>query len=348
MILNQRRDFLKKAALAGAGFSLLSAAESQAKSSKEDFSFLHLTDMHVRRKRKGNVGYQACVDTINKKERKAAFVLMGGDGPFDGNYTPKDEFIDQINLFKSISDRLKMPYYNLIGNHDVLGWNSRRKVSVDDPDIGKKLIMDMLGMDKSYYSFNHQGWHFVMMDSIYPVMADHGPSYKAKFGEEQLEWLRFDLGKHYGMPTVIVTHIAAFCHLGQMNGDPNYNALGHMVVEDTQDFRHIIERHHVKAVLQGHSHVPEDFCYNGVWYITSQSVSAAWWGGNWKGYKPGYTVLTASGDDLSWERKAFEWEHHLEPEDDLERKRIAEMEAFERQQEQRLQEERQAAIEEIK
>jgi 3',5'-cyclic AMP phosphodiesterase CpdA len=224
-----------------------------------------------------------------------------------------------------------------------LGWNSRRKVPVDDPDLGKKLIMDKLSMEKSYYSFNHKNWHFVVMDSIFPFEADHGPSYKPKFGKEQLEWLRYDLGQHYGMPTVVMTHIAAFCHLGQMNGDPEFNAIGHMVVEDTVDFRHIIERHNVKAVLQGHSHVPEDFSYNNIWYITSQSVSAAWWGGNWKGFKPGYTVFSASGEELKWERKTFEWDHHLEPEDEIERKRIADREAFEEMQEQLLAEERRAA-----
>jgi 3',5'-cyclic-AMP phosphodiesterase len=343
--LNKRREFLKKAVLTGAGLSILNPASSaEFRLRKDDFSFLHLTDMHVRRKRQGHKGYQACIDTVNAKETSSEFVLMGGDLAFDGNYTAKEEFIDQIDLYKGISDQLNIPYYNSIGNHDVLGWNSRRKVPVDDPDLGKKLIMDMLGMKASYYSFNHKNWHFVVMDSIHPVVADHGPSYKAKFGEEQLEWLRFDLGSHYGMPTVVMTHIAAFCHLGQMNGDSKFNAIGHMVVEDTEDFRHIIERHNVKAVLQGHSHVPEDFFYNGIWYITSQSVSAAWWGGNWKGFKPGYTVLTTSGEDLSWERKTFQWTHQLEPEDELERKRIAEREAFEQEQAMLLKEERSAVL----
>jgi 3',5'-cyclic-AMP phosphodiesterase len=331
--ITARRTFVKQ--IVGAtGLSLLTPtiqAEAMPRDSKT-FSFIHLTDMHVRRKRQGHLGYEACVNDVNKYYQKADFVLMGGDLAFDGNYTDKGEFVDQIDLYKSVSDRLKMPYYNSIGNHDVLGWSSRRKVAADDPDLGKKLIMEKLGMKASYYSFNHKGWHFVILDSIHPVEMDHGTGYKGRLGEQQLEWLRFDLGKNAGMPTVVMTHIAAFCHLGQMNGDPKFNPFGHMVIEDTVAFRTIIERHNVKAVLQGHSHVPEDFYYNGIWYITSQSVSAAWWGGNWKGFQPGYSVFHVDSETLRWERRNFQWQHHLEPEDTLERQRIAEREAFERQQ----------------
>jgi 3',5'-cyclic-AMP phosphodiesterase len=338
--VSKRRSFLKQLSLAGAGLGLLGPAQAGDLLKKENkFSFLHLTDMHVRRKRKGNEGYQACINAVNKFDSSTDFVLMGGDLAFDGNYTAKEEFSDQIDLYKTISDQLKMPYYNSIGNHDVLGWNSRRKVSVDDPDLGKKFIMDKLGMPKSYYSFNHKGWHFVILDSIHYIEADHGPSYNAGFGEEQLEWLRFDLGQNYKMPTVIVTHIAAFCHNTQLSGDAKSNPIGNMVVEDTVKFRQIIERHNVKAVLQGHSHVPEDYFHKGVWYITSQSVSAAWWGGNWKGFMPGYTVFHIDEDKLRWERKTFTWEHYLEPEDTTERQRIAEYEAFQKNQKELLAEE---------
>lgn len=329
----ERRSVIKKI-VAGASLGMLNpvALLAERKPTKDGFSFLHLTDMHVRRKRQGHIGYQKCIDAVNKNNRSADFVLMGGDLAFDGNYTAKEEFIDQIELYKNVSDQLKMPYYNSIGNHDVLGWSSRRKVSPDDPDLGKKLLMDKLGMKSSYYSFNHKGWHFVVMDSIHPVEAEHGISYKGAFGDQQLEWLRFDLGTNANMPTVIMTHIAVFCHLGQMNGDPKFNPFGNMVVEDTVKFRNIIERHNVKAVLQGHSHVPEDFYYNGIWYITSQSVSAAWWGGNWKGFMPGYTVFHTTAETLRWERRIYEWQHQLEPEDTLERQKIVEREAFEKQQ----------------
>ncbi len=336
---NSRRGFLKKL-LAGAGGIGIFSSQANAGTTSQyptppvsaentAFTFVHLTDMHVRRQRRGHEGYAVCIDSVNRLSPLPELALMGGDMAFDGLYNEKSDFIDMIDLFKTNSDKLRMPYYGCIGNHDVLGLSTRRKVAVDDPDIGKKLIMESLGMDKSYYSFDHKGWHFVILDTIHEVNLSSGPSYEARLGEQQLEWLRFDLGANAGKPTVCVMHIAAFCNIGQINGDTQALAMNNMVIRDNRELRLILERHGVKAVLQGHSHQVEDFYYNGVWYITSQSVSAAWWGGNWRGFLPGYTVLTAGKDgQLSWERKDFDWEHHLEPEDELERSRIADRENF--------------------
>lgn len=323
-----RRDALKAFSLAGLGLSLSPSALDSV-SRPEGFSFVHLTDSHVRRKRRGHEGYAACVASVNALTPRPELVLMGGDMAFDGLYTERDEFEDQITLFRDISNQLAMPWHPCIGNHDILGWSSRRKVPVDDPELGKAMIMNRLGMERSYYSFNHGGWHFVVLDTFEPVQTETGPSYVPKLGAEQLDWLRFDLGAHPDMPTVCVMHIAAFCHSGQIQGNTEMRAMGPLNIQDTVPFREICERHGVKAVLQGHTHQIEDFRYNGVWYLTSPSVSAAWWGGNWRGFEPGYTVFHAHPDGtLTWERKTFAWEHHLEPEDELERRRIGERAEF--------------------
>lgn len=344
-----RRQFVKRLTVGGAGMGLAGVAPRAQGAASEpgpakDFTFVHLTDMHVRRKRKGDEGYARCIEHVNALRPRPAFVLMGGDGPFDGLYTEKEEFADQIDLFKSISERLEMPFYHCIGNHDALGYSARRKVPVDDPDIGKKFIMDKLGMERSYYSFDSHGWHFVVLDSILPVMTSHGPTYVPRVGEEQLEWLRFDLGAHADKPTVAVTHMPAFSHYGLIQADPEMRALHSRVLADGKELRHILERHRVKALLQGHIHMAEDFRFKDVWYVSSQAVSAAWWGGNWRGgFKPGYTVFRARGDALAWHREEFEWEHHLEPEDDLERELNEEHDEFLAEQQRLLEEEKAAA-----
>ncbi len=323
-----RRGFLKNLGLGS--FGLGTILSSSKESNEEHFSIVHLTDSHVTSKRQGAKGYQKCIESINNLSIKPELVLMGGDMVFDGLYTEMEDYEEQISLFREISSELNMPYYPCLGNHDVLGLSSRRKVPSNHSGIGKKFIMDALGMDADYYSFNHKGWHFVVLNSIHEIEAEHGPAYEQRIGEEQLDWLRHDLGKHKGIPTIVVSHYAAFNHMGQINADQELKSMNHLVLKDNRDLRFILERHGVKALLQGHTHMSEDFRFNNVWYITSQSASAAWWGGNWLGFEPGYTVLTLGEKDIiSWEAVVYDWEHKLDPNDTLEEQRILERKEFE-------------------
>lgn len=340
-----RREFVGGTFAMGAGILVPQALAEPGTSSVtkpgESFSFVHMTDMHVTPKRMGDKGYQACLESVRQLKPRPSFALMGGDLAFDGLYNEKDYFAEQIRLYKEVSDSLGMPYYNCMGNHDVLGWSGRRKVSKQDPELGKRMIMDRLDWEKPYYSFDFGGWHFAVLDCIHPIQAEHGPSYEPRLGDEQLEWLAYDLGSAGDRPKVCLTHIAAFCNVGQRSGDPHRKAMdGHMVLWDSHKLRAILERHGVKALLQGHSHHIEEYHYNGVWYVTANAVSGAWWAGSWGGKTPGYCVYRCEGSQLSWEHHVFPWEEQLEPEDKLERQKIAEQEAFYRERQRLLKKER--------
>ena len=55
-----------------------------------------------------------------------------------------------------------------------------------------------------------------MLNSIFEKEGTSGPAYEARVGERQMDWLRFDLGKHKDKPTIAVSHFAAFSHKGQI------------------------------------------------------------------------------------------------------------------------------------
>ena len=125
--MSNRRNFLKNISLAFFGFGSLQENSKQVEEQGEvKFRIAHVTDQHVTSRREGHNGYQKCVESINALFPSPDFVLMGGDMLFDGLYTDLDVYQESIELYKNISDQLKMPYLHCIGNHDVLGLSSRR------------------------------------------------------------------------------------------------------------------------------------------------------------------------------------------------------------------------------
>lgn len=340
-----RREFLAGTCAAGAaglvakrdGLAAVAADASTASASRTGaFTFVHLTDQHVTHRRHAPGGYRACIASINALKPAPDFVLMGGDMVFDGCYTAKEDYENQIRLFKEITRELKCPWYPCMGNHDLLGWSPREKVMPSDPAYGKRMILESLDWKEPYYSFDHQGWHFSVLDSAYPAERGGRIIQEPRLGAEQLEWLGYDLGAASDRPKIAVVHVAAFCNMGQINGDPQRLAMdGSMVIWDTKELRKVLERHNVKLLLQGHSHRIEDTFWNGIWYVTGAAGSGAWWAGSWTGSEPGYTIVRCDGDSVSWSHETFPWEAKLDPQDTLEREKIAEQQA-ERDEQRRL------------
>ena len=340
-----RRTFLRNSVLAGAGLGIGSMLDMSYTAAGDDFYFVHLTDTHVYDRRDGVNGYRKCISSINSLALQPDFVMMGGDMVFDGAYNEKQDYLRWLGQFKTVSDELGMPWYPCMGNHDPFGLSARRKTTPDDPDIGKKIIQTELNWPETYYSFDHKGWHFAVLDCIDPVSGENGLTYRPYISEEQLQWLAKDLGAAGDRPKIVVTHIAVLYLKTQASGNTEAQAMvPGMVLENNAALREIIERHGVKACLQGHCHHVEEFRYNGVRYLTSAAGSGAWWAGDWVGDPQGYTLFHCRDGELSWQHLSYEWQAKLEESDLLERERQKKYDEKRAEQEMLLRNERKAAM----
>jgi 3',5'-cyclic-AMP phosphodiesterase len=289
-----RRHFIKTCTVVGAASSngLLAAPSRQ-------FRFVHFTDTHIQKELRADEGVAKCFGQIAKL--KADFCLCGGDLVFDVLEAGKSRAKQLYDMYAEAVKRLDCPIYSCAGNHDYFGVSEKSDVSQADPEFGRKMFEDRIG--PLYRSFNHKGWHFVTLNTVFI----DGRSYRGFVDEEQIEWLKRDLESNGTThPVIIMCHIPLVTAVLQTI--PEWRPLAKtIVVENSADVVKILEKYPVKLVLQGHTHVNEHVNWKGIDFITTGAVSGNWWKGPRMGFPEGYAVLEAAGDRVSWRFESYGW-----------------------------------------
>jgi 3',5'-cyclic-AMP phosphodiesterase len=309
MIL-RRRDFLKTlAAAAAAALPPLSEALSGAAltvprlpafahrppEAAASFDFVFFTDTHIEPELDAAHGCDMCFRKIAALQPE--FAIMGGDHVYDAMGVNGVRAGMVFDLYRRTEQLLGMKLYNTIGNHDVFGVLTKSGVAPSDPAYGKKMYQDRLGAG-TFYSFDHRGYHFVVLDSIQP---HDDRLWEARVDDDQLHWLAADL-KRAGasIPVIAVIHcplVTAFGTYAQVvSAKRKYNT---MTVANAPDVLAALDAANVIAVLQGHTHVNENVAYKNTQYITSGAVCGNWWHGPRMGTPEGFTVVSLREGKIS-------------------------------------------------
>jgi len=270
---------------------------------EDEFSFAFLTDIHLQPEKHAVTGFLQAIDTVNKLNPD--FVITGGDLVMDVLDQTQDRADSLYALYKEVSGEFNMPVYNAVGNHEVYGWHRDEEGIESSPGFGKKMYEKEMG--ERFYSFDHKGWHFIILDAIYRGDEGH---YIGKIDEEQVEWLKGDLDKTDKLtPIAITVHIPFITSRTQLSqGSMAANSEGG-VITNSLEVLQLFRQHKLKLVLQGHLHFNEDlFVGNQVHFITGGAVSGLWWS-NKPGSHPeeGFQMIHVKGDELSSEYIDFGW-----------------------------------------
>jgi 3',5'-cyclic AMP phosphodiesterase CpdA len=291
--MTSRRDFLALLGAAGAAAAAPSSLFAAPKK-PEAFSFVFITDAHLQPELNGVIG----TDMAMKKARtfKADFAINGGDHVFDSLGVPKARALQLFDLYDKTQQDLGLKVYHTVGNHDVMGIYPASGVSPTDPLYGKKLFEDRFG--KRYYSFDHKGVHFIVLDSI-GITPDR--AYEGRIDAEQMAWLKSDVeALPKGAPIIISVHIplvSAFAsYIPAPVTAPRYQSL---TVANANEVVDLLDGHNVLGVLQGHTHINEDVEYNGTPYITSGAICGNWWKGIRMGTPEGFTVVNVANGKMT-------------------------------------------------
>ncbi len=232
--------------------------------------------------------------------------LIGADASF--GVTLGDILFDDLDLFPLLSQsiaRIGIPWYNVLGNHDI-------NFDATHDRYSDETFERFFG--PPYYSFDYAGVHFIVLDDVnyYPVSErnDKNTKYRGGLGPEQLVFLQNDLELiERDQMVVVLMHIPL--------------TAGWVSADRRQLFR-LLEPLENCISISGHTHFQEHqfLGQKDGWkgakehhHIINVTVSGSWWSGvpdeegiphttMRDGAPNGYTIMTLSGDKYSTQFKA--------------------------------------------
>jgi hypothetical protein len=162
-------------------------------------------------------------------------------------------------------------------------------------------------LGKRYYSFDHKGWHFIVLDAISRHDQGH---YIGKIDEEQIQWLKEDLMKmDKETPIAMSVHIPFITSATQLSQGSLAASGESSVITNSLEVLQMFWEYNLKLVLQGHLHFLEDiYVGNKVHFITAGAVSGRWWGNKPESIpEEGFLLVHVTGDELDWEYVDYGW-----------------------------------------
>jgi 3',5'-cyclic AMP phosphodiesterase CpdA len=293
-----RRTFLATTGAAALSFGLgsegLAGVIAAGTEAPGDFTFLFLTDAHLQPELNAAKGCDQCF----KKARtiQCDFAIQGGDHVFDALGVARPRATRLFELYRTTEQDLSLKVYHTIGNHDCFGVYPASGVAPADPLYGKKMYADLFG--PTYYSFDHKGVHFIVLDSI-GITADR--AYEGRVDAAQLAWLAADLkALPASAPVIVSVHIPLVTAFEAYAPPPATPPAHHgLSIANAYEVIALFEGHNVLGVLQGHTHINETVTWKGIPYITSGAVCGNWWHGTRLGTPEGFTVARVESGKLS-------------------------------------------------
>lgn len=262
-----------------------------------------MTDVHIQPELNADEGFKMAVEKIN--ELNPDFVVTGGDLVMDAFGESFKRSVEQFDLYNNISSELNAPVYNAIGNHDVFGIYEESGVDAAHPEYGKQMYKNRIGGGKTYYSFDHKNWHFMILDAI-GITDDN--KYMGIIDSVQIDWVKNDIQNiEKDTPIIVVAHIPFITVYKQLIYGYPAELTPSLVVTNSFDVLKLFDGYNLKLVLQGHLHIVEEIIFKDIHFLTGGAICGKWWEGAEHGFEEGFIVIDVKKNDFSWEFIDYGW-----------------------------------------
>ena len=259
-----RRDLLKAGAGIGAG--LVGGCAAPQRLARALFGkrlrFGMITDLHYadfaprgsRHYRQSQSKLAECLDLMNQE--RVDFLIELGD--FKDQATPPvhDSTLAYLQTIEAQFQGFEGPTYHVLGNHDV--------DSISKQDFLARVTNTGVAPDASYYAFDAQGLHCIVLDANFMANGQAYDSGNFDWTEtyicpEEMAWLEQDLRRTRKKTLV-------FCHQC-LDGTESHH------VKNAAEVRQLLEdSEKVLAVFMGHNHAGDYSLIKGIHYYTLKAV----------------------------------------------------------------------------
>jgi Icc protein len=273
-----------------------------AATNEPSLRFVFFADVHARPEWDTPVALGQAAAAINAE--KPALVIAGGDLITDGFQSSASNMESRWGVYMGMQTAIEASVHAVIGNHDLVGAIPEDgSEPAADP---RSSFREKLGVESTYSSFDTNGYHFILLDSI--RVTGGNLKYEGRIGTEELEWLKADLAAvDPQTPIVVATHLPFLTTFFQDTEGGLANAPKNRIVVNGPDALRLFRDRNLILVLQGHIHINELIRTRGITFITGGAVCGKWWRGDWQGTKEGFGVVTLRGNRVDWEYKDYGW-----------------------------------------
>jgi len=300
----QRRKFLQNISLISASATLPKLTSAEPPKKKRFFTAAFITDIHIKPLDVAEAGMKKVLQHINQLKQQPDFIINGGDSIMDALAANKENTSTQWELFNKIMQaENKLPVKHCLGNHDIWGWQLKEDVKTD-AWYGKAWWLQQTGYPKTYYSFTHNNWHFIFLDSV----QENKGGYIALLDDEQFSWLEKELDANKQKYICIVSHIPiiSFCpalFYKDMLPNGDWKLSRALLHTDARKIKDLFKKHpNIKTCLSGHIHLQDEVNFLDIKYYCNGAVSGNWWKGAFQDFAPAYALFDFYNDG-SVERK---------------------------------------------
>lgn len=213
-----------------------------------------ITDVHGRKSTKGTERLKEesektllAFSKRMKNDFHPNFIVDGGD-LIEGTDREGQKSIDDFKALKEYLEKMDIPLYHVIGNHETRGF------SKDD-------WLKLVDQEKTFYYFDHKNLRIIVLDGNENERIDtSAPDYNKDFyyiTDEQFAFLEKTLSENENLQKIVFIHYPPFETPGTKMINP----------EQSARLREIFSKNKVAAVFSGHTEILDYKEIEGVRYF---------------------------------------------------------------------------------